>query len=96
MGLNNLITTQRIYTLSNFVQNRQLAETEDFHPNLSTDLSVFTLKIGHQNLLFSIDYIGLCRNSSLICYFPEIISILEKFGPNILKRLLIFYSFMTH
>ena len=40
------------YTLSNFLQ---LAEIEDLHPNLSTDLSVFTLKIGHQNLLFFID-----------------------------------------
>ena len=66
------------------------------HPNWSKDLSVFTLKIGHQNLLFSIDFIGLRHNSSVIHYFPGIISILEKIAPNILKRLLIFFSFMAH
>ena len=66
-----------------------MAEIDDLHPNLSTDLSVFTLRIGHQNFSFSIDFIGLRHNSLLICYFPEIISILEKIGPNILKRLLI-------
>ena len=62
-----------------------MAEMEDFHPNLSTDLTVFTLKIGHQNPSFSIYFIGLRHKSSLICYFPEIIGILEKLGPNILK-----------
>ena len=64
-----------------------MAEIEDLHPNLSTDVSVFTRKIGDQNLSFSIDFIGLRQNSSLICYFPEIIIILEKICPNILKKL---------
>ena len=57
-----------------------MAEIEDFHPNLSTDLTVFTLKMGHQNLSFPIDFIGLRHQSSLICYLPEIISILEEIG----------------
>ena len=69
-----------------FLQNRQLTEIEELHPTWSTYLSVFTLKTGHQNLLFSIDFIGLRHNSSLIFYFPGIISILEKIGLNILIR----------
>ena len=69
---------------------------EDLHPDLSTDRGAFTLKIWHHNLSFSIDFIGLRHSSSLICYFPEIISILEKICPNIQKRLLIFNLFMTH
>ena len=73
-----------------------MAEIEDFYPNLSTDLTVFTLKTGHQSFPFSIDFIGLRHKSSLICYFPEIIGILEKIGPNILKRLLLFNLLMTH
>ena len=73
-----------------------MAEIERFHPNLSTDLTVFTLKTGHQNLSFSIGFIGLRHKSSLICYFPENIGMLEKIGPNILKRLLIFNLFMSH
>ena len=28
-----------------------MAEIEDFHPSLSTDLTVFTMKIGHQKPL---------------------------------------------
>ena len=55
-----------------------MAETEDLHPNFSTDLSVFTLKIGHQDLSFCEDFIGLRHNSPLICYFPEIISNLKN------------------
>ena len=55
-----------------------MAEIEGLRPNLSTDLSVFTLKIGHQNLSFSIDFIGLRHCSSLICYFQEIMSISEE------------------
>ena len=66
-----------------------MPEIEDLHPNLG----VFALKIGHQ---FSIDVIGLRHNSPLICYFQQIISILEKIYPNILKKLLIFNLFMTH
>ena len=73
-----------------------MAEIQDFHPDLSTDLGVFSLKTEHQNLSFSIDFIGLRHNSLLICYFPEIISILETIGPNILKSLPIFNLFMTH
>ena len=73
-----------------------MAEIEDLHPDLLTDLSVFTLKTGHRNLSFSIGFIKLCHSSSLICYFPEIISIFEKIGPNILKRLLILNFFMTY
>ena len=74
-----------------------MAEMKDLHPNLSTDLSVFTLKIG-QNLSFPLYSIGLNHKSSLICYFPENISILEKIVRNIyiLKRLLILNLFMTH
>ena len=72
-----------------------MTKIEDLHPNLSTDLSVFTLGIGLQNLSFSIDFIVLRHNSSLICYLREIISILQKNGPNILKLLLIFNLFMT-
>ena len=45
-----------------------MAEMKDFHPNLSTDLSVFTLKTGLQKLLFSEDFIGLRHNSPLICF----------------------------
>ena len=56
-----------------------MTEIKDLHPTLSTDLSVFTLKIGLQNLSFPRDFIGLRHNSSPICYFPEIICILEKF-----------------
>ena len=67
-----------------------MAEIEDFHPNLSTVLTVFTLKIENQNLSFSIEFIGLRQKSSLICYFPEVIGILDKIGQNILKRLLSF------
>ena len=48
------------------------------------------MKIGQRNILFSIDFIGLRHNLS------EIISILEKIGPNILNRLLIFDSFVSH
>ena len=73
-----------------------MAEIGDFHPNLSTDLTVFTPKIGHQNLSFSINFIGLRHKSSLMYYFPDIIGILEEIGPNILKRLLILNLFMTH
>ena len=72
-----------------------MAEIENLHPNLSTDLSVFILKTGHQNPSFSIDFNGLRHNSPLICYFPEIIRILEKIGLNILKRLLTFNLFMA-
>ena len=54
-----------------------MAETVALRPNLSTDLSVFILKIGHQNLSFSTDFVGLCHNSSLIYYFQEIVIILE-------------------
>ena len=73
-----------------------MAEIEHLHANLPTDLSVLTLKIGHQDLSFFIDFIGLRHNSLLIFYFPENISLLEKIGPNILKRLPIFNQFMTH
>ena len=55
-----------------------MAEIEDLHPNLSTNLRVFSLKIGHQNLSFSTDFSGLRHNFSLICYLPHIISILQK------------------
>ena len=44
-----------------------MAEINHLHPDLSTDLSVFTLKIGLQNLSFSVDFIGLRHNSSIIC-----------------------------
>ena len=97
--VNNLITTQknpaRIYSVK-LLQSREMAEIEDLHPNLSTNLSDFTLKIGHRNLLFSKDFIGSHHDSSLTCYFPEIVSISEKICPNILKMLLIFNMFMTH
>ena len=73
-----------------------MVEIGDLHPNLSTHLSVFALQIRRQNLSFSIDFIGLRHNSSLICYFRKIIGILLKIGPNILKSLLIFNLFMTH
>ena len=73
-----------------------MADIEDLQSNLSTHPSIFTLKIGHQNLLFCIGFTGLRHNSSLICYFPEIISILKKIYPNILSRLLILNLFMTH
>ena len=64
-----------------------MAEIEDLYPkNLSTDLSVFTLRIGLQNLSFSEDLIGLGHNSSIIGYLPEIINSLEKICPNILKK----------
>ena len=53
-----------------------MAKIKDLHPNLLTDLSVFPLKIGLQNLSFFIDFIGLGHNSSLMCYLREIISIL--------------------
>ena len=62
--------THPIYSVK-FLQSRQMEEIEDLHPNLPTDLSVFTLKTGYQKLLFSIDFIGLRHNSFLICYFPE-------------------------
>ena len=92
MDLNNLITVQkdlREYTLSNFYRVED-GRNRGFHPNLPTNLSVFTLKIEHQNLSFYINFIGLRGKSPLICFFPEIISNLEKIIPNILKRLLIF------
>ena len=54
------------------------------------DLILFTLKIGQRNIFFSTDFIGLRRN------FSEIISVLEKIGPNIFNRLLIFDSFVTY
>ena len=73
-----------------------MAEIENLHPVLSTDVSVIALKIGHQNLSFSIDFIGLRHYSSTIFHVTKIISILEKICPNILKRLLIFNLFMTH
>ena len=79
---------------SQFLQSRDMAY--DLHPNLLTGLSVLALKIGHLNLLFSVDLIGLRLNSSLICYFPEIISILEKICPNIPNKLPIFNLSMTH
>ena len=63
-----------------------MAEIKDLHPNLSTDLSVFTLKIELQNLLFSIDFTELRHTSSIICYFPGMICILEKICPDILKE----------
>ena len=95
---NNLITGQKICPniLCQIFIEKDTAKIEDFHANFSTDLSVFALKIGHQNLLFSTDLIRLCHNSPLICYSPKIISILEKIGPNILKRLLIFNLFIAH
>ena len=57
-----------------------MAKMEDLYPDLSADLSVFTLEIEHRNLSFSVDFIGLRRNFSLIRYFQEIISIVEKRG----------------
>ena len=59
-----------------FLWNGEMAEIKGLYPSLSIDLSVFTLKIWLQNLSFSIDFIDLRHNSSLMCYFPEIISIL--------------------
>ena len=53
-----------------------MAEIEDLHPNLSTDLS---------ECLHSENLFGLRHNSSLICYFTKNISILETIGPNILN-----------
>ena len=72
-----------------------MVEIEDLHPNWLTDSSIFTLKIGHQNFPFSIDFIRSRHNSLLVCYLQEIISILEKICPNMLKRLLTFNLFMT-
>ena len=66
-----------------------MAKIEDLHPNLSIDLNVFRLS-------FSVDFIGLRHNSPPICYFREIISILEKIGPNIPKKLLTFNFFGTY
>ena len=68
----------RIYSFK-LLQCREMAEIEDLHPNLATRLSAFTVKIGHQNLLFSIGFIGFHHNSSLICNFTEIISFYGKF-----------------
>ena len=42
-----------------------MAKIKDLHPNLSSDLSVFTVK----NLSSSADFSGLRHNSSLFCYF---------------------------
>ena len=62
MDLNNLNPMQKksaqIYSFKVSL-SREMTEIEDLHPDLSTDLSAFTLKIGHQNLLFSIGVIGL-------------------------------------
>ena len=69
-----------------------MAGKENLHPNLSNNLSVFTLEIGHQNLLL---FYKLRHNSALIAYFPEVMSILEKMGPKILERLLIIYLFVA-
>ena len=44
-------------------QSRQMVEIKDLNLNLSTDLSVFTIKIEHQNFSHFIDFIGLCHNS---------------------------------
>ena len=72
MDPNNLITKEkksaRIYSVK-ILQHREISEIENLHPNVSTDLSVFILKTGLQNLSFSIDLNGLLHNSSLICYF---------------------------
>ena len=73
-----------------------MAEIDDMHPNLLTDRSIFTLNIGHQNLLVSVNLIGLRHNFSLICYFPQIISILEKIYPSVPNRMLAFDLFMTN
>ena len=48
-----------------------MAEIQDLHPKLSTDLSVFSRKIGHQNLSFSTDFIGLRHNSPTNLLFPR-------------------------
>ena len=53
-------------------------------------INPFGTSIIDQHFRESIKLIGFCCNSLLICYFPEIISISKKIGPNILKRLLIF------
>ena len=58
-----------------------MAEMRDLHSDLSTDLSVFTLRTGHQNLSFSNDFIGLRHNSSQICYFPEIVDFQFVYDP---------------
>ena len=42
-----------------------MAELEDLHPNLLTDLSLFTPKIELQNPSVSVDFIGFGHNSSL-------------------------------
>ena len=74
-----------------------MAEIDKLRPNSSIELSVFTLKIRLKKFSFSVDFIGLRHNFSLICYFPEIISILEKICPHtLLKSLLIFNLFMTY
>ena len=40
-----------------------MAEIDALHLNLTTNLSVFTLKIGLQYLSFSTEFIGLYHNS---------------------------------
>ena len=67
-----------------------MAEIEDLHSNLLTDLSVFAMKIGLRNLSFSVDLIGLHHSSSLIGYFLEIQSILEIL-PEYTKEVANFY-----
>ena len=51
-----------------------MAEIQDLIPDLSTDLTVFTLNIGHRNLSFCIGFVGLCHNYLLICYFPRLMA----------------------
>ena len=55
-----------------------MAKMEDLYPDLSADLSVFTLESEHRNFSFSVDFIGLRRNFPLMRYFQEIISTVEK------------------
>ena len=88
MNVDNLITGTKIcpnihcqiFTEYTAGRNRGL------HPDLSTDLCVFTLKSGYRNVSCSIDFFGLRHNSPLFCYFLEIISILKKNGPKYTQK----------
>ena len=64
-----------------------MAKIENLHPNLSTDLSVFTLRIGLQKRLLSIDFIRLRHNTSIIAicerllaFYRNLVRIYSKLG----------------